>query len=73
MKIIKHGESKTEQKEYELKCPNCGCQFKFTDEEIEAQEKKLDGDAWIHCPDCKIIIIFKPSEHQDIFVKEENE
>lgn len=73
MKIIKHGESKTEQKEYELECPCCRCVFNFTDEEIEAKEKSLDGYAWIHCPDCNTIIRFKPSEHQDIFVKEENE
>lgn len=64
MKIIKHGikrESKVSK--YKLECSNCGCKFEFSHEEIEKQEKRLNGNAWIHCPDCNFEIEFKPSEH----------
>lgn len=71
MKIIKHGiKRESEFYEYKLECPNCGCKFEFSHEEIEKQEKRLNGNAWIHCPDCNFEIEFKPSEH---FYEEENE
>lgn len=71
MKIIKHGiKRESEVSEYKLECSNCGCKFEFSHEEIEKQEKRLNGNAWIHCPDCNFEIEFKPSEH---FYGEENE
>lgn len=63
MEIIKHSKLKTEQKEYELECSKCGCQFIFNDEEIEKKEKGLNGDAWIHCPECDNEIQFTPLLH----------
>lgn len=49
MKIIKHGiKRESEVSEYKLECPNCGCKFEFSYEEIEKKEKSLDGNAWIH-------------------------
>ena len=63
MKIIEHGELtlRTDLK-YLLTCPHCGCKFVFETNEIEKVEKCIDGNGWIHCPDCKCEIEFKRPE-----------
>lgn len=63
MKIIEHGELtlRTDLK-YLLACPHCGCKFIFETNEIEKIEKCIDGNGWIHCPDCKCEIEFKRPE-----------
>lgn len=63
MEIRKHGEQRNDQHcEFVLRCPYCGCEFSFSSEEIEKQEKRINGFAYIHCPDCKHEIEFSPKE-----------
>ena len=40
IKVIEHG-----YKEYQTKCRNCGCRFKY-----ELEDTK---DGYVECPDCK--------------------
>ena len=51
VKIIKKGTRKIE------KCPNCGCEFSYEEEDIEkdgllANNSVLIGKTWVVCPQC---------------------
>ena len=51
IKIIKEGTRKI------TKCPNCGCEFSYEEEDIEkygllANNLVLIGKTWVVCPQC---------------------
>ena len=51
IKIIKEGTIKIE------KCPNCGCEFSYEEEDIEkdgllANNSVFLGKTWVVCPQC---------------------
>ena len=64
IKIVKEGQIKeTKIDQYQLECPECGCVFTFTANDIEWSEKRLDGNSMIKCPYCDYQIVFKSYEH----------
>ena len=51
IKIIKEGTRKI------TKCPNCGCEFSYEEEDIEKDGTLLNnsvflGKSWVVCPQC---------------------
>ena len=60
IKIIKEGTRKIE------KCPNCGCEFSYEEEDIEkdgllANNSVFIGKTWVVCPQCgKEIVLATP-------------
>ena len=58
IKIIKEGTRKIE------KCPNCGCEFSYEEEDIEKDGTLLNnsvflGKTWVVCPQCGKEIVLK--------------
>ena len=56
IKIIKEGTRKIE------KCPNCGCEFSYEEEDIEKDGTLLNnsvflGKTWVVCPQCSKEIV----------------
>lgn len=60
IKIIKEGTRKI------AKCPNCGCEFSYEEEDIEkdgllANNSVLIGKTWVVCPQCDKEIVLERS------------
>ena len=58
IKIIKEGTRKI------AKCPNCGCEFSYEEEDIEkyglfANNSVLAGKTWVVCPQCSKEIVLE--------------
>ena len=58
IKIIKEGTRKI------AKCPNCGCEFSYEEEDIEkdgllANNSVFLGKTWVICPQCGTEIVLK--------------
>ena len=64
IKIIKEGTRKIG------KCPNCGCEFSYENEDIEkdgllANNSVLIGKTWVVCPQCgKEIVLATPRSEE---------
>lgn len=51
-KIIKHGNAKNTTHEVATKrttCPICGCEFEYSSDEVQYNERK---QAYVNCPEC---------------------
>ena len=60
IKIIKEGTRKI------AKCPNCGCEFAYEEEDIEkdgllANKSVFIGKTWVVCPQCGKEIVLERS------------
>ena len=53
--VIKHGKFQV----YEKTCPECGCKFRFTTDDIKTMTFFVAPTPFIQCPDCKMICVVK--------------
>ena len=65
IKIIKEGTRKIE------KCPNCGCEFSYEEEDIEKDgllenNLVLIGKTWVVCPQCVKEIVLETTRLEEI-------
>lgn len=65
IKIIKEGTRKI------TKCPNCGCEFSYEEEDIEKDgllenNSVLIGKTWVVCPQCNNDIVLKEDKKRDV-------
>ena len=65
IKIIKEGTRKIK------KCPNCGCEFSYEEEDIEEDglfenNSMLIGKTWVVCPQCDNEIVLNTPRSEKI-------
>lgn len=65
IKIIKEGTRKI------AKCPNCGCEFSYEEEDIEKDgllenNSVLIGKTWVVCPQCNNDIVLKEDKKREV-------
>jgi DNA-directed RNA polymerase subunit RPC12/RpoP len=60
IEIIKHG-----KKKYTFRCDSCGCEFTTDGAEI-FREKRINGKAWIYCPECGSQILIPYYMHEQM-------
>ena len=65
IKIIKEGTRKI------TKCPNCGCEFSYEEEDIEkdgllANNSVFIGKTWVVCPQCSKEIVLETPRSKEI-------
>lgn len=65
IKIIKEGTRKI------AKCPNCGCEFSYEEEDIEkdgllANNSVFIGKTWVVCPQCCKEIVLETPRSKEI-------
>ena len=67
IKIIKEGTRKI------TKCPNCGCEFSYEEEDIEKDgllenNSVLIGKTWVVCPQCNNDIVLKEDKKREVIL-----
>ena len=65
IEIVKHG-----KKNYTFRCDSCGCEFTTDGAEI-FREKRINGKAWIYCPECGAQISVGHVDDADDIVKKQ--